>query len=109
LRLGDDHARSWETRRPNFMSPRMIATREAMKQDGRHLILVRYAADHIDKSDECVYNSADIDASQIVWAHDMGEEKNRELVNYYRESRKIWLYQPDSDANALIPYEGLSR
>jgi hypothetical protein len=55
-------------------------------------------------SDECVYNSADIDASQIVWARDMGEEKNLELVDYYRGSRKIWLYQPDTDPTALIPY-----
>ncbi len=109
VRRGDEHGRSWETRRPNFMSPRMIATREAMKHGGRHLILVRYSADHIDKSDECVYNSADIDASQIVWARDMGEEKNRELIIYYRASRQIWLYQPDTDANTLIPYPGASQ
>ena len=73
------------------------------------MILVQYYADHIDRSDECVYNGADIDASQIVWAHDMGEEKNRELFNYYQGSRKIWLYQPDADPNALIPYTGMGR
>ncbi len=37
--------KSWETRRPNFMSTRMIAMREAMKQGGRDLILVRYSAE----------------------------------------------------------------
>ena len=73
------------------------------------MILVRYSADHIDKSDECVYNGADIDASQIVWAHDMGEAKNLELINYYWGSRKIWLYQPDTDPNRLIPYEAVSQ
>ena len=107
-RRGDERGRSWETRPPNFMSPRMIATSEAMKQGGRHLILVRYSPDHIDKSDECVYNSADIDASQIVWAHDMGEAKNLELLNYYR-GRKVWFYQPDTDPTTLLPYGAVTQ
>ncbi|MBZ5614902.1 MAG: hypothetical protein LAO23_12905 [Acidobacteriia bacterium] len=108
LRRGDERGRSWETRH-HVVSPRMIATREAIKQGGRHLILVRYSAGHIDKSDDCVYNSADIDASQIVWARDMGEAKNRELVNYYQGGRKIWLYQADTDPSTLIPYGSVSQ
>jgi hypothetical protein len=87
----------------------MIAMREAMKAGGAHLILVRYAPDHVDKSDECVYNSADIDSSPIVWAHDMGEEKNRELIDYYHGSRKVWLYQPDTNPTDLVPYQSQSR
>ena len=105
VRRGDEHRHPWETRPSNFMSPRMIAAREATKQGGRHLILVRHSADYMDKSDECVYNSANIDASDIVWAHDMGDAKNRELLDYYRGSRKVWLYQPDSDARTLVRYE----
>jgi hypothetical protein len=86
----------------------MIGTTEAMRQGGRHLLVVRYSAHHAD-NDEVVYNSADIDASQIVWARDMGEAKNRELIDYYRGSRKIWLYQPDIDPAKLIPYESVSQ
>jgi hypothetical protein len=104
-----EQGQSWETRAPRFMSPRMIAMRKAMEQGGQHLILVRYSADHIDKSDECVYNAADIDASQIVWAQDMGEAKNRELINYYHGNRKVWMYQPDTDPTKLIPYESASQ
>src|SRR5262249_10205884 len=104
-----EQGQSWETRASQFMSPRMIAMRKAMEQGGQHLILVRYSADHIDKSDECVYNAADIDASQIVWAQDMGEAKNRELINYYHGSRKVWLYQPDTDPAELISYESVNR
>src|SRR5262249_46248919 len=100
-----EQGQSWETRAPGFMSLRMIATRTAMEQGGRHLILVRYSASHVDKSDECVYNAADIDASQVVWAQDMGEAKNRELINYYHGSRKVWMYQPDVDSAKLSPYE----
>ena len=99
----------WAARTPEFMSPRMLAIKEAMKLGSRHLILVQYSADHIDRSDECVYNSADIDASQIVWAHDMGEVKNSELINYYHGSRKVWWYRPDTEPGRLIPYESMGH
>ncbi len=98
----------WETRH-RFMSPRIIAMGEATKQGGRHLIIVRHSANYVEHSDECVYNNADIDASEIVWARDMGEANNRELINYYRGSRKIWLYQPDADQGRLTPYESVSQ
>jgi hypothetical protein len=87
----------------------MMAMRKVMEQGGQHLILVQYSVDHVDKSDGCVYNAANIDASQIVWAEDMGEAKNRELINYYHGSRKVWMYQPDADSAKLIPYESASQ
>ena len=87
----------------------MIVLAKAVQQPVRQLILVRYSPDHIDRGDECVCNSADIDTSQIVWARDMGEPANRELVNYYRGTRKIWLYQPDIDPAKLAPYELTSQ
>lgn len=103
-----ERGRLWGTRARNFISPRMIGTTEALKQGGRHLILVRYSAQHV-VNDEVVYNSADIDSSQIVWARDMGESKNRELINYYHGSRKISLYEPDIDPAKLIPYASVSQ
>ena len=39
-------------------------------------MLVRYAPDH-EVFEEWVYNGADIDGSKVVWARDMGAEKNR--------------------------------
>jgi hypothetical protein len=98
----------WETRARNFISPRMIGTTEALKQGGRHLILVRYSVQDVGNN-EVVYNGADIDSSQIVWARDMGESKNRELINYYHGSRKISLYEPDIDPAKLIPYASASQ
>ncbi len=103
---GHERGLTWETGR---QSPQMIAAREAIKQNGQHLILVRYSADQAGRSSDVVYNSANIDASQIVWARDMGEAKNRDLVNYYRGGRKIWLYHPDSYPAKLIPYEAVSQ
>lgn len=74
---------------------------ELMHEGGRHLVIVRYSASH-DLDTEYVYNRADIDGSPIVWAQDMGEEKNRELLDYYR-GRKVWLLQPDPSPG-LTPY-----
>lgn len=101
-----DQGLAWEVRRDP--SPRMIAMRAALKWGGRHLILVRHSPDYIEHNDECVYNGADIDAQQVVWARDMGQAKNQELIDYYRGSRKVWLYQPDSEPTKLLLYESVS-
>jgi len=100
-----EQGRSYETRGRRVVSTRMMALEMATKVSGSHLILVRYSPDHVDKSDGCVYNAANIDAARVVWAMDMGAEKNRELIDYYRGGRRIWLYQPDSDPTKLIPYQ----
>ncbi len=54
-------------------------------------MVVRYGADH-DVHEEWVYNHADIDGSAVVWARDMGEARNRELLDYYHD-RNVWLLQ----------------
>jgi hypothetical protein len=74
------------------------------KQVGRHLILVNYGPGHAFES-EWVYNQADIDASTVVWARDMGGKKNCELINYYKD-RTIWSIRIDDDQEPvkLSPY-----
>ena len=57
---------------------------------GRHLVVVHYGPQH-DASASWVNNAADIDGSKIVWAHDMGPEKNEELVRYFADRRVWWL------------------
>jgi len=68
---------------------------------GRHLVIVHYSPEH-SIHEEWVYNHPDIDGSPIVWAHDMGAQQNRQLVDYYR-GRKIWLLDPDAGPS-LLPY-----
>jgi hypothetical protein len=60
---------------------------------GPQLAIVRYVPGH-PPFDDWVYNGADIDASKVVWARDMGEKKNQELLHYYA-GRKAWLVEPD--------------
>jgi hypothetical protein len=79
--------------------PQLIANLQ--RQGGRHLIVVRYTPTHFIHA-EWVYNDADIDGSPVVWARDMGEEKNRELLDYYKD-RQVWLLEPDLSL-ALKPY-----
>ena len=75
--------------------------RELDAQPGQHVVLVKYAAD-FDLDREWVFNGADIDGQKIVWARDMGAEKNQELLEYYR-GRKFWKVEADGDAR-VEPY-----
>lgn len=59
---------------------------------GKQLVIVQYDKNH-DPGNEWVYNSADIDASKVVWARDMGD-KNKELLQYFK-SRNVWMLHPD--------------
>jgi hypothetical protein len=70
---------------------------------GNDLIIVRYGPAHYIHL-EWVYNHADIDHSPIIWARDMGENANEELLRYY-PSRHAWLLQVDDDTSPLLsPY-----
>jgi hypothetical protein len=69
---------------------------------GRHLVIVRYDAGH-DPLREYVFNAADIDGSEVVWARDMGPEQNRELIRYFA-TRQVWLLEADHKPPKLMPY-----
>lgn len=60
---------------------------------GRHLVFVKPKQDPFN-FEQWIYNAADIDASPIVWARDLGAERNRQLANYY-PSRSVWLVDPN--------------
>lgn len=68
---------------------------------GKQLALVRYSPRH-NPANEWVYNDPDLNNSKVIWAWDMGPEKNRELLQYYQD-RHLWLVQPDSYP-AISPY-----
>jgi hypothetical protein len=49
-----------------------------------------------------VFNGADIDASKVIWARDMGPQ-NAELLQYFSK-RTAWLVEPDERPVKLTPY-----
>jgi hypothetical protein len=73
-------------------------TKEGMEQTllaerlGRHVIFVRYREGDTEHR-EWVYNLADIDAAPVIWAHDLGPEENKRLMQYYA-GRSFWLFEP---------------
>lgn len=78
-----------------------IATQLEADED-QHLVIVRYPAGH-QVLHEWVYNAADIDASEVVWARSMSPEQNSELVEYF-EGRKVWLLEAHPQSPKLNPY-----
>lgn len=82
--------------------PRAIA--ELLASPGRDVVVVQYGPAH-DVNNEWVYNDADIDGSEIVWARDMGTERNRELLDYFHD-RRAWVYRRGfgADEDGLRPY-----
>ncbi len=68
---------------------------------GRHLVVVRYGQNH-DLDQEWVYNAADIDGARVVWARDMGDWRNEELLQYFRD-RHLWRLNADQSPPRLEP------
>jgi hypothetical protein len=69
---------------------------------GRELAIVRYSPEH-NSLDEWVYNAADIDNSKVVWAREMDEANDLELIHYYKD-RTVWLVEPDTKPAKVSPY-----
>jgi len=88
----------------NYKFPERPATVSVLKNlGGLHLVFVvaQKGTDQIEF--DWVYNAADIDASKIVWARDLGPAKNQELINYF-SLRKVWILDPNGTPPTLKPY-----
>ena len=82
--------------------PSQVVQAGLEKIPGRHLVLVEFPAGAEDWMG-WVHNAADIDGSKIVWAWDMGAEKNQELLDYYR-GRSVWLVNAADETPVARPY-----
>ena len=80
---------------------RAAIVRQLEDLPGKHLVIVRYGPDHrLDV--EWVYNAADIDDAKIVWARDMGDMDNEELLQYFH-GRHVWRLDADDPQPRLEP------
>jgi hypothetical protein len=86
--------------RGNPDQPKVIA--QLRQIPGGHLVIVRYGPDHIVDRD-WIYNEPDIDRADVVWARDMGDEQNQELLRYFNR-RHAWLMEGDDVPPKLVPY-----
>jgi hypothetical protein len=69
---------------------------------GNHLVFVRAKTDENNLL-QWIYNDADIDQSKVVWARDLGTEKDGELMRYY-EGRRIWMVDPNVEPVTCVQY-----
>lgn len=69
---------------------------------GQHLVIVHNRRSHTG-SEDWIYNKSDIDRAKIVWARDMGPEKNQELLHYFAD-RQVWLVDQNDGIMRLHAY-----
>jgi len=81
---------------------RARAVRQLEALPGDQLVIVRYNRYH-SSDNEWVYNRADIDRAKVVWARDMGDSGNAELIRYFPQ-RRVWLAEPDLAPPRLSSY-----
>ncbi len=86
----------------NLMADRAHIEAQLEQAPGQQLVFVRYSASH-QLALDWVYNRADIDSAKVIWARDLGPEKNTELLKSF-EGRKFWLVEPDSIPPRLSAY-----
>jgi hypothetical protein len=86
---------------PEAPKPPASIARQLEADSRSHLVFVRYGPDH-NLHHEWVYNRADIDHAKVVWANDLGDERNRQLIQFLA-GRQVWLVEPDNGAR-LEPY-----
>jgi hypothetical protein len=89
--------------KPQEMSRQRSAMAARLEAEpGRHLVVVRYGPRHSPHA-EWVYNAAEIDSAKVVWAREMGPQKDRELLDYFKD-RRAWLLLADATPPRLVPY-----
>jgi len=69
---------------------------------GQHLVIVHNRRSHTGSYD-WIHNKPDIDHAKIVWARDMGPEKNEELLRYF-SNRRVWLVDQNDGIMRLHAY-----
>jgi hypothetical protein len=95
---------TWDVINHKGPQRRIQVARELATIPGRLVVFVRYSAHHVYQS-EWVWNEADIDASRIVYARDLGAAEDEKLIHYY-PNRRVLLLEPDSYVPQLSAYGG---
>lgn len=91
----------WDVYRDAYLSTSAQHRQEMLGDATLHnsLVIVRRPPGFA-PSVEWVYNDADIDASPVVWAREMGPEKDRPLIEYFlKQHRSILLFEPYAGVN----------
>ena len=88
------------SQRPKRIHPRNLIETKLQADPKYDLVIVSYS-DEYPSTEEWVYNAADIDAAHVVWARDMGAEKNAELMKYFAK-RNVWRWHLEIDDTTIL-------
>ena len=77
------------------------------RRGGSHLVFVRYDEGY-PTALEWVYNGADLEGSVVVFAHDLGEDRNPDLLAVYT-ARSAWRLTVSARKASLEPYASSRR
>lgn len=111
LRIGAAHFGLPYTQKLNFQSWCCVVQGDLNKQriatelgqlPGQQLVFVKAKGDP-NKLFQWIYNDAAIDDARIVWAQDLGPERNAHLAAYFA-GRRVWLVDPNSEPATCVPY-----
>jgi hypothetical protein len=92
---------------PPGNSFRAAILQDLKNRPGQQLVIVHYNEDH-NPHNEWVYNQADLDHAKVVWARDMGDGENQNLLRHF-QNRQAWLVNVDDSPPQLLPYPASSR
>ena len=98
----DSMSRRLAEREVEFGRVRESIARRLAALPQKQLVLLRYTPDH-NLQNEWVYNAADIDASRVVWARELGPARDAAFLQYFH-GRQVWLLEPDQSPPKLTPY-----
>ena len=98
----DVYAASWAG---NVQRSRILANLQQL--GGKHLIFVRYGADHVVHK-EWVFNRADIVNSHVLWVRELDSCQNVDVAKAFRD-RQLWLLEADFNPPQLVPYQLLQN
>lgn len=93
---------TWDEVNHGDLDGRIGVKRQLAQLSGKQLVFVRYWPKHT--LTEWVYNGADIDRQDVVFARDLGPAENGKLLAYYPD-RTPWLLEPDARPPKLSLYQ----
>jgi hypothetical protein len=97
---------TWDSIEGGRQERRVEVQKQMAEISGQLLVFVRYSARHR-YQDEWVWNGADIDASRVVYARELGLSEDGKLIRYF-PNRKILLLEPDHDPPIIGPFQRAS-
>jgi hypothetical protein len=94
---------SWYLTEAGFTARTEVA-RILRNRPGKQLVLVRYGPNHFYHR-EWVWNDANLDHAQTIWARDLGPERDARLEVAFPR-RTVWLLEPDNPQPLLHMMSG---